>query len=295
MSKFSYSFRSINEVVRLSRHIHELIEEQSHNNAAQKETIEIVVAGGGPNGVEIAGELAEHIQLVALSHRLDPKVVHIRLVEGMDHIMPKLNKEEAKKIRTRLETLGVTVEEKTTIKEDTPQGLITDKDLIKTRTVIWVAGAKAHHLYTDWNFPTEKNGRVKVTAYLQPSAEQNMENIYIVGDGAQVEGSGQAWPALVQGEIAGRNIYNSIKQRPLVPYVPPEPMMLLPVGYDWVYAKVKGKTYWGTVGSLIRQLHTMKFYFKLLPFNKAWEVIKSGGEMCHSCNICLQNESQKLN
>jgi NADH dehydrogenase len=304
LSKFSYSFRSINEALRLSRHIHELIEEQAQNPNPIKGSIELVIVGGGPNGVEIAGELAEHSALVALAHHLDPKIIHIKLVEAMDHIMPMLSTQEAKKIRTRLQSLGVRVLEKTTIKESTPTGLITDNGEIKSSTVIWVAGAKAHHLYTEWGFPLEKNGRVHINAYLQPlyqteiqscaRAESETPYTFIVGDGCQAPGSGQAWPALIQGETAAQNIYNLLTNQQLQPYQPPESMMFLPIGYDWGMALIKNKTYWGSIASLLRQVHNIKFYFKLLPFNKAWEAIKSGGEMCYACETCMHNEKQKI-
>jgi NADH:ubiquinone reductase (H+-translocating) len=293
LSKYTYSFRSINEALALSRHIHEVIEEAAHNPQPHQGEIEISVIGGGPAGVEIAGELAEHTQLVALRHGLDPKIIKINLIEAMDHIMPMLSPENAHKIKQRLNTLGVEVMEKTKIKEGIPHGIITEEGTIRSNTIIWVAGAAANHKYKEWGLPVEKNGRVTVNEYLQPVGD-NFQSIFIVGDGAQVAGAGQAWPAISLGETAAQNIFSFLSDKPLQKYTPPASAMFLPVGREWAMASVNNRFYWGILGNLIREYHNLKFYFKLLPFSQAWSALRSETELCHACQICLHNEKQKL-
>lgn len=289
ISKYSYSLRSINDALSLSRHIHETIQEMAQTNSRTK--MEIAIVGGGPSGVEIAGELAEHTQLVALNHSIDPKLIHITLIEAMDRLLPMLPPEQSQKIQSRLKSLNVTVKTKTTIKEEIPTGLITENDTITTNTVIWVAGVAANQRYQEWGFNTLKNGRVQVDPTLQVPSHPE---IFIAGDGASVEGSGQAWPAVHQGNLVATNIYNILQHHPLQNWKPLEPLMILPIGYDWAFAQIHGQYYSGSAGSLLHELYKLKFYTHLLPISEAWSTFKSGGEMCHSCKVCLHNHQQSL-
>jgi NADH:ubiquinone reductase (H+-translocating) len=289
LSKYSYSMRSINDALALSRHIHETIQEIALNKKNQH--LEIAIVGGGASGVEIAGELAEHTQIVALRHNINPEHIKITLIEALDKILCFLSDEQSKKIQKRLHDLGVEVRTKTSVKEEIESGLIIEGETIKTKTVIWVAGVKANHLYADWSFQTAKNGRVEVNEYLQVPAHKE---IFVAGDGAQLEGSGQAWPAITQGETAAQNIYNLLQHQTPKKYSPPEPLIIIPVGYEWAMAQIHGKAYWGSAGHLLHELYTLKFYNKLLPFSEAWTTFKTGGEMCHACKICLHNHQQQL-
>ncbi|KAK5719770.1 hypothetical protein LTR17_015141 [Elasticomyces elasticus] len=60
---------------------------------------DIVIAGGGPIGVETAGEIASHLNGKAL----------ITLIAGSDRLLHQLNASRAKKAQTMLEKAGVTV------------------------------------------------------------------------------------------------------------------------------------------------------------------------------------------
>jgi NADH:ubiquinone reductase (H+-translocating) len=289
VSKYSYSMRSIKDALALSRHIHETVQEIA--DSGNKNQMEIVVVGGGPSGIEIAGELAEHSQLVAISHDVHPDLIKISLVEAMDHILPMLPPEQSLAVTNRLKELGVTVKTKTAIKEEIATGLLTEGETITTKTAIWVAGVKANHLYAEWGLQCAKNGRVEVNEFLQVPAHKD---IFIAGDGAMVEGSGQAWPAIAQGELVAQNVSNILHQQPLISYQPPEQYMILPVGYDWAIAQIHGKFYTGSAGHLIHELYTLKFFNKLLPFAEAWTTFKTGGEMCHACHVCYHNHNQLL-
>ncbi|MDQ3239389.1 MAG: hypothetical protein M3P33_02590, partial [bacterium] len=143
----------------------------------------------------------------------------------------------------------------------------------------------------DWGFNVAPNGRVLVNPSLQVPSHQE---IYVAGDGAQLKGSGQAWPALEQGVLVAKNIYNQLGHHPQVSWDPIEPLMIVPVGYDWAITQLHGKFYTGSAGNLLHELYNLKFYNRLLPMSTTWSIFKSGGEMCHSCHVCLHNHKQKL-
>ncbi len=283
-SNFSHTLANIQEAIRLSKHIHDQIIEKSESK--DESTSEIVVIGGGPTGVEVAGELAQHI------HKLTDGSphVHIRLVEALDRILNNIPLQDAQKIQARLEQLGVQVQTNTKVEQETPNALILNGTPIPTPTVIWTAGVKANHLYAEWGLSTAKNGRVLVNKYLQ--TEEN-ENIFIAGDGAQVEGSGTAWPAIAQGSITATNIANKIKNHSLQEYQAQSYPFFVPVGSDWSYAVLKHITLWGIFGWYARQRNLLELLTKMLPYNEALQVLKSQNEICSICQTYTDELDQK--
>jgi NADH dehydrogenase len=282
VSNYSHSMRTIDEALRLSRHIHDVLQEKADTN--DKSTTEIIIVGGGPTGVELSGELAVHAANLATIHGLDKQSIQIKLVEAQDHILNILAPQESKDIQDRLKMLGVNIEQRSAVTEELQTGLIVNSLVEKTTTVIWTAGVKASSKYQKWNFATNKIGRVSVNQYLQ--SKEN-SSVYIAGDGADLPDSGTAWPAIDQGETAAINIYNDFDKQKLLQYKPKKYPIIIPVGPDWAYIKFpNGLKVTGQIGWYFRQAYILKFFNRLLPLSEALAALKSGGEICSICKQC---------
>src|SRR3990170_2498990 len=73
LKELAFGFKSINEALKLKRHLHELFE--SHLVATKEEAVSslhILIVGGGATGVELARELSFYMQKIARSHKIDP-------------------------------------------------------------------------------------------------------------------------------------------------------------------------------------------------------------------------------
>jgi NADH dehydrogenase FAD-containing subunit len=84
----------------------------------------IVIAGGGPTGVETAGELGEHLNGRAgwFSSKLEHPKVTITLVSAGSDLLPNLRPAIAQKAETYLAKVGVTVIKNTRVKHVAAQG-----------------------------------------------------------------------------------------------------------------------------------------------------------------------------
>ncbi len=255
-----------------------------------------------------------HTKEVVAKHRLKDSAVQIELIEAMEHILPMLSSQEADQITQRLRSLGVKVSTKTKVEEGIEIGLKTDSGIIKTKTVIWTAGAKASQLYSNWGFLTGKGGKVEVNECLQaqippqkvPGAEAlegkkveeapkaYVHNIFIIGDGANVPASGQALPACTMGKITAENIYRSINKEDLVKYQPPISLLILPVGHNWAFAKISAWTFSGITGAFIHKLWNYYFFSMLLSPAKALSILRREHQTCDICQTCMHNYQQQL-
>ncbi|OCK78847.1 FAD/NAD(P)-binding domain-containing protein [Lepidopterella palustris CBS 459.81] len=93
----------------------------------------IVIAGGGPTGIEIAGELGEFLNGRAgwFSSKLANPKVHITVVSGDSRILPALRPAIAKKAEEYLAKVGVTIVKNARVKTVAPHGAGTDSATTK--------------------------------------------------------------------------------------------------------------------------------------------------------------------
>ncbi|NOT52622.1 MAG: NAD(P)/FAD-dependent oxidoreductase [Chitinophagaceae bacterium] len=149
----------------------------------------IVVAGGGPTGVELAGALAEMKKYVLPKDypELDFSKMNIYLLEGTTRTLGTMSEKSSAQSRKYLERLGVTVMTGKLLKEYNGNTvLLNDGAIINTATVIWAAGIKG-------NIPgginkelIARGNRIKTDRHCKVPGH---DNVYAIGDLAYMETS----------------------------------------------------------------------------------------------------------
>jgi NADH dehydrogenase len=287
----AFGFKSINEALKLKRHLHNLFEE--HEGKSREEIVSrmhILVVGGGPTGVEVAGELSEYLSKLALKHKIDPMLVTIDLIEAAPRLLPALSPDVSKKVMDRLHSLGINIFlNRAIIQEDIEQVYLKDMSM-KTKTVIWTAGTRTHHLYGEIEgLEFAKNRRVLVDKSLQA---KGFENIFIIGDAADTPFSGLAQTAIYDASIAADCIERKINGREMPEYLPKKVSYAIPVGPGWAAVDFKGFKFYGRIAWWLRRLVDLKFFLSILPFSKALRAFEVGKKLCESCDTCLHYESE---
>jgi NADH dehydrogenase len=86
LAENTYGIKSLHEVEELKRHLHaQLI-------ADHEPDMNYVIVGGGPTGIELAGELTMYLKTIVQKHGIKNRTAHIDLVEMMPHLMPRLTR-----------------------------------------------------------------------------------------------------------------------------------------------------------------------------------------------------------
>lgn len=160
--------------------------ENRENPREQERLMTIVVVGGGPTGIELAGACAElaHRVLRRDFDRIDPGRARIYLVEGSDRLLSHFPAELSEKARTALEKLGVRV--KTGIHVSSiEEGKVSlnNGEQIEAGNVLWAAGVMAHPLAGKLGAPVDRGGRVQVNPDL---SLPNHPEVFAIGDIAAV-------------------------------------------------------------------------------------------------------------
>jgi len=149
--------------------------------------LDIVIVGGGPTGVELAGALAEMKQHVIPKDYpdLDAKKMHIHLIQGTDRLLPGMSLKSSAKAKSDLEQLGVTLYLDQQVKNISDGKVILDNGIsITANKVIWAAGVSASAIPGLPESAISRSGRILTDEYCRVS---DTKDIFAIGDLALVQ------------------------------------------------------------------------------------------------------------
>ena len=173
----------------------------------------IVVAGGGPTGVEVSGALAEMKRYVLPNDypELDFNNMNIYLVEGGNRTLATMSEKSSDDSRRYLNKLGVTVMTNTLVKDYDGQNVfLGDGKTIPTNTLIWAAGIKGNVPDGIDKSLVGRGNRIKVDRH---NRVIGFSNVYVLGDLASMETP--KWPnghpqvatvAIQQADVLAENL-----------------------------------------------------------------------------------------
>ncbi len=170
--------------------------ERTGDPAARSEWMTFVVVGGGPTGVEIAGQLAITARAVRPAfRRIDSSAARVILLDAGERVVAAFSPRLSKKVADGLADLGVTVREGARVTDIDERGVTFEADgeskRIDTRTVVWAAGVHpvplVDSLARATGADTDRSGRIKVKPDLTIPGHPE---ISVVGDVACLDGPG---------------------------------------------------------------------------------------------------------
>jgi NADH dehydrogenase len=193
-------------------------------DAAERDRLmTMIVVGGGPTGVEMAGavaELARH-SLARDFRRIDPRQARILLVEASPRLLASFPQSLADYAERELRKLGVEVLLGKPVENITAQGAMVGGKMIEAATVVWGAGIEAAPGVKMLGVPLDRLGRVAVAADL---SVPNLPGVYVLGDSSVALGEdGKPLPALAQvaaqqGDYLGRALAARFRGKDVKPF-----------------------------------------------------------------------------
>jgi NADH dehydrogenase len=201
----SFGLKTLRDAVELRNQIFSAFEqaERATDPGARDEWLTFVVVGGGPTGVEIAGQLAIIAHTLAPDFsRIEAGRARVILIDAGDRILPAFSEKLSAKAAAGLTSLGVTVRERVMATAIDDRGITTKvgdtEERIAARTVIWAAGVHASGLTEvvarATGADTDRGGRIEVNP---DCTVPGHPEISAIGDMANHKGSdGRPLPGL---------------------------------------------------------------------------------------------------
>ncbi len=192
----------------------------------RKKMLTIVIAGGGPTGVEIAGMLAElkHYILSKDYPELENAGAEIYVIDRATHLLEAMSEKTHLEALQALYRLGVHVKLSTSVANfENDEVHLSNGEIIEAKTLIWAAGVTANKFDGLYISNHGKGNRIKTDEF---NRVQGYENVYAIGDISiqhhdPVYPGGHpqlAQPAIQQGKTLAKNLIRMVKGKPMKPF-----------------------------------------------------------------------------
>jgi NADH dehydrogenase len=174
----------------------------------------LVIIGGGPTGVELAGTIAElaHDTLKGEFRNIDTRDAKVVLVEAGERLLPGFKPELSAYAKDALLRLGVTVELGRPVSECNADGVVYGGVHLPAKTIIWAAGVAASPAAEWLSVAADRVGRIVVEPDL---TVPGYPEIFAVGDTAHVAWTdGRLVPGVAPAaKQQGRHVAEAVRRR----------------------------------------------------------------------------------
>jgi NADH dehydrogenase len=225
IEKNAIPMKTIDDGLRMRNALLKTLEQATitEDPAERKKMLTIVVAGGGPTGVEVSGMLAEMKNYIFKKDypELTNQPGGIYIVDGSRNLLAAMSEKTHKEAYKVLTDLGVRVKLNTRVCDYADDKVtLSNGEVIESKTLIWAAGITAN---TFEGIPISSLGAGKRMITDQYNKVIGLNNIYAIGDAAILT-TDAAYPmghpqiaqvAIQQGKTLANNFIAIAKGKPL--------------------------------------------------------------------------------
>ncbi|MFP3594473.1 NAD(P)/FAD-dependent oxidoreductase [Chryseobacterium sp. SIMBA_038] len=220
--------KTLHEALYLKNHLLLILEKASRNEDTNKaERLQnIVIAGGGPTGVELAGMIAEMGAYIAEKEypEIELNLSHLYLIDALPSLLAPMSDVAKKTAYDNLKKLGVNILLNVSVKDYLDGNVIlSDGKKIKTETSIWTSGVIGREVSGIPETSVGKGRRLLVDEF---NRVLGSENIFALGD-ICLQLSDKNFPkghpqlaqvAIQQAKLAAKNLRKQEAKKPLQPF-----------------------------------------------------------------------------
>ncbi len=275
LPELSYSFKSVDAAIKLKKHFCDLFKDSKDLTKEQLVSmLHVVIVGGGPSGVELAGDLKHYLIDLAKHHKTDPSFITIDLIEASNRILPTLPEKVSIIAEARLRKMGVNIFTNRALASQEIEEVFLKDMKMSSHTVIWTAGTRINDTFNKIpGIILDDHKRVMVSDFLSLSKDNN---VFIAGDGAATKYSGLAQTAIDHGNYIATNISKLEKGEKTNIYNPKTPSFVIPIGNYWAIFNHNNFVMSGFLPWILRSLIDMKYFIQIVPIKYVLTVFQKG-------------------
>lgn len=228
VEKDSLPMKSIDDAINLRNHLLSNLEQAviTKDVTEKRRLLNIVIAGGGPSGVEVAGMLAEMGHTVARKEYPELSGINskIHLVDASSHLLGPMSHKAQESALKVLSHLGVQIKLDVAVKDYVNgEVILSDGEKIPTNSLIWTSGVTGREVV---GLSSEQIGRGRRILVDEFNKVNGTPNIYALGDICLMT-SEEKYPnghpqlaqvAIQQGDLLAKNLLRGAQNKDWKPF-----------------------------------------------------------------------------
>ncbi|GAB4043177.1 NAD(P)/FAD-dependent oxidoreductase [Spirosoma jeollabukense] len=226
--RHAFSLKGIDDALHMRNELIKTLEMASleSNPLIKKKLLTVVIAGGGPTGVEIAGMLAEMNEYILGKDYpgINKELAQIYLIDASPYLLAPMSEKTHQAAYKTLTQMGVHVKLNTrVILFENDKVYLSTGEVIEAKTLLWAAGVIANSFEGIADSSIGRGNRMITDQY---NRVLGYNNLYAIGD-ISVQftdihypaGHPQlAQPAIQQGKALAKNLLLYAKGKPMKPF-----------------------------------------------------------------------------
>lgn len=271
-SQYCLCLKDISDAEHIKTKVEEIFEQAAtiQDPNERKRLLTFAIIGGGPTGIELAGDLEDHINILLTEkfHNIQKSETCVEIVTG-SHLAKELDDTQQKRTEELVQKDNICLRLNARVQEIKKDRIIlTDKTEVMANLIIWAAGVKPNDLTitpADVLDPQSKKFMVNSSLQLPGYPE-----VFAIGDIAVFTDTTKKLPMLAQaalseGTFVGKNIQRDLEHKSLLSYEYHSKGELIAIGKGRGVANIYGID---LSGKIVWFLWKMIYLYKYIEWKK---------------------------
>lgn len=229
IKKCSLPMKTIDDALNLRNHLLLNMEKavRTEDKAEKERLLTVVIAGGGPTGVEVAGMLAEMGRRIVRKEypEITDMQARIHLIDAGKVLLAPMSKKSQEEATRVLTKLGVQIKMNVAAKDYVDgKVVLANGETIATNALIWASGVTGRQVP---GIPAESVGRGRRIIVDEFNRVKGTQNVFALGDISLMTADPKypnghpqlAQVAIQQGKLIAENLKRMVNDQPLKPFI----------------------------------------------------------------------------
>ena len=243
LREYAYGIKALHRAMYFKQKFEMSLFKRVDESGASCYALNIIIAGGGLSGVEIAAQMASFSKEFYSHNNFICRKLNIVIINSGEHILQGIDKKLVHKSDKRLKDLEVIIKNKRKVIEVTKNSVkLSSGEVMPMDFMIFAGGIEPNHLVHELDLDKNEKGYIASNIYLQA---KQYDDVFAIGDCTTIYNDGEvvaptADTAEQMGDLCAKNITNLIENRPLVEHKIKSRGVLIALGRGYAVSKIFG-------------------------------------------------------